>query len=323
MRGRFILLLIMLACSVRAQKDFTDTLSTSQGELVIHVLGHASVRFEYKGLSVYVDPYGKVQDFAGMTKADLLLVTHADKDHFDTVAIGEIVKPETRIIFPQICADMHSYPGRDTILANGDSVVFFNLQMKAVPAYNPEKTKHPKGVGNGYVIQFGNKRVYISGDTELIPEMEDLKDIDLAFLPLSQPYDMTPEMMAETVGLIGPEILVPYHYDDADITPLLDILKDIPGLEVWTGESATHSGYRNSIPDSDLLIWPNPVYDFLFSDELTIHSDAFLYDISGRLILSGNCMINGFLDTGCLQKGHYILQIINKDRILTGTFLKQ
>ena len=124
MRGWFILFLIMLACSARAQKDFTDTLSTSEGDLVIHVLGHASVWFEYKGLSVYVDPYGKVQDFTGMTKADLLLLTHADKDHFDTVAIGEILKPETRIIFPQVCADMHSYTGRDTILTNGDSAVF-------------------------------------------------------------------------------------------------------------------------------------------------------------------------------------------------------
>ena len=323
MRGRFLLLLILLACSARAQKDFTDTLSTSQGDLVIHVLGHASIWFEYKGLSVYVDPYGKVQVFAGMTKADLLLLTHADKDHFDTVAIGEILKPATRILYPQVCADMHSYTGMDTILANGDSVVLLDLQMKAVPAYNPEKTKHPKGVGNGYVIQFGNKRVYISGDTELIPEMEDLKDIYLAFLPLSQPYGMTPEMMAETVGLIRPEILVPCHYDDADITPLLELLHNIPGLEVWTGENETPSGCRNAIPASDLLIRPNPVHDFLLSDELTMHAAAFLYDMSGRLIHSCNCVVNGFLDTGCLQKGQYVLQIRNKDRILTGTFLKQ
>ena len=152
--------------------------------------------------------------------------------------------------------------------------------------------------------------------------MEDLKDIGLAFLPLSQPYGMTPEMMAETVGLIDPEILVPYHYDDADVTPLLDILKDIPGLEVWTGESDTPSGCRNSIPVSDLLIRPNPVHDFLLNDELTIHSTAFLYDMSGRLVLSSFCVVSGFLDTGCLQKGQYVLQIMNKDRILTGMFLK-
>ena len=118
-------------------------------------------------------------------------------------------------------------------------------------------------------------------------------------------------------------ILVPYHYDDGDITPLLlDILKDIPGLEVWTGESEMPSGYKNCIPVPDLLIRPNPVHDFLLTDELANHSAAFLYDMSGRLILSCNCVINGFLDTGFLQKGHYILQIMNKDRILTGIFLK-
>jgi L-ascorbate metabolism protein UlaG (beta-lactamase superfamily) len=320
MRGWFILFLILLTCSVRAQKDFTDTLSTDQGDLVIHVLGHASVWFEYKGLSIYADPYSMVQDFEGMAKADLLLITHADRDHFDTLAIRELLKAETRIVYTQSCADVQSYATMDTILANGDSVSITDLQIHAVPAYNIEKTKHPKGIGNGYVIQFGNKRIYISGDTEKIPEMENLSHIDLAFLPLSQPYDMTPEMMAEAVVLIGPEILVPYHYDEADLTPLLDLLKDIP-VEVWTGESVTPSACRNIPLDSDLLIWPNPAEDLLFFKQSDTHSMAAIYDMTGRLLRLYQKVNKGVLDIRFLQEGQYVLQIMTEKRILTGIFL--
>jgi hypothetical protein len=237
------------------------------------------------------------------------------------VAISELLKAETRVIYTQSCADVHSYAGMDTIMANGDSVRVLDLQIIAVPAYNIEKTKHPKGIGNGYVIQFGNRRVYLSGDTEKIPEMENLKDIDLAFLPFSQPYGMTPEMMAETVVLIGPDILVPYHYDDNDITPLLDLFKDIPEVEVWTGDSVTPS-YNRRIPlDTNLLIWPNPVEDLLFFEDYISYSAAAIYDMTGRLLVLCQPSNKGLLDIGFLQEGQYILQIIAKDRIYTGIFL--
>jgi L-ascorbate metabolism protein UlaG (beta-lactamase superfamily) len=322
MRKWFMLSLILLACSVRAQKDFTDTLSTSQGDLIIHVLGHASVLFEHNGMAVYIDPYTKVQDFTAMVKADLILITHVHDDHFDTLAIEKIIQPDTRMIYPQACADVHPYTGMDTIMANGDSVCISDLSIQAVPAYNITRTRHPKGIGNGYVIQFGNRRVYLSGDTEKIPEMENLTNIDLAFLPLSQPYNMTPEMMAETVVLIGPDILVPYHCDDADLTPLLDLLKDIPGLEVWTGESENPSGYRDFTLDSDLLIRPNPAEDLLFIEGSVTHATATIYDMAGRLVISCRPVKKGVLDIGSLQQGQYILQVVAKGRILTGIFLK-
>ena len=112
------------------------------------------------------------------------------------------------------------------------------MRVEAVPAYNLEhkrpdgKPFHPKGEGNGYVLTFGGKRVYVAGDTENIPEMEALRDIDIAFLPMNLPYTMTPEMVAAAARAFKPKVLYPYHYGDTDPQKLVDLLKDLPAVEV-------------------------------------------------------------------------------------------
>ena len=124
------------------------------------------------------------------------------------------------------------------IMKNGDTKTVLGVKIHAVPAYNQvHKRKngqpfHPEGVGNGYILTFGNKRVYIAGDTENTPEMKALKNIDIAFLPMNLPYTMTPEMVADAAKAFQPKILYPYHYGKTDPQKLVDLLKNEPGIEI-------------------------------------------------------------------------------------------
>jgi L-ascorbate metabolism protein UlaG (beta-lactamase superfamily) len=117
-------------------------------------------------------------------------------------------------------------------MKNGDTQNLAGISIEAVAAYNLEKPFHPKGNGNGYVLAFGDTRVYVAGDTENIPEMKSLKGIDVAFLPMNLPYTMTPEQAADAAKVIRPKILYPYHYGNTDTGKLVDLLKDAPGIEV-------------------------------------------------------------------------------------------
>ena len=121
---------------------------------------------------------------------------------------------------------------------NGDVKTIEGLRMEAIPSYNlvhmrdNGKPYHPKGVGNGYVVTFGDKRVYVAGDTENIPEMKSLQNIDIAFLPMNLPYTMTPEMVGDAAKAFRPKILYPYHYGKTDTSKIVELLKEDKGIEV-------------------------------------------------------------------------------------------
>jgi L-ascorbate metabolism protein UlaG (beta-lactamase superfamily) len=123
-------------------------------------------------------------------------------------------------------------------MKNGDVKTVAGLKVEAVPAYNvvhmrsPGQPFHPKGAGNGYVLTFGKTRVYVAGDTENVPEMADLRDVAIAFLPMNLPYTMTPEMVADAVRTIKPKIVYPYHFGKTDTSKLVALLKDAKGVEV-------------------------------------------------------------------------------------------
>ena len=123
-------------------------------------------------------------------------------------------------------------------MRNGDVKTIKGIKIEAVPAYNIVHKRdngepfHPKGAGNGYVIHFGDKKVYIAGDTENIPEMKELKDIDIAFLPMNLHYTMTPEMVAGAAKSFMPKILYPYHYGETDVSKIVDLMKDTKDVEV-------------------------------------------------------------------------------------------
>ena len=212
-----------------------DVFTTTAGELTITFIGHGTLMMEVDGKVIHIDPYSKLADYSKLHKADILLITHEHRDHLDPEAYKKILKPDTQIIISGKCA---SELPKATVMHNGDSLDVSGIKIEAVPAYNIDHKRpsgvafHPKGEGNGYVLTVGDKRIYVAGDTENIPEMKTLKNIDVAFLPMNLPYTMTPEMAADAALSFKPAILYPYHYGETDPARLVDLLKDHPEIEV-------------------------------------------------------------------------------------------
>jgi len=212
----------------------TDIIKTSQGDLKVSLLRHATLRFEFNGKVIDVDPVGNSADYRTMPKADIILITHEHSDHLDPAAVDLIKTARTDIILTAMAAEKV----QGTVMKNGDKRTVQGITVEAVPAYNIVHMRsenvpfHPKGEGNGYILTFGNVRVYVAGDTENTPEMKALTGIDLAFLPMNLPYTMTPEMVADAVKAFRPKVVYPYHYSGTDPQALVELLKDTPGVEV-------------------------------------------------------------------------------------------
>lgn len=212
-----------------------DTFKTSHGPLEITFIGHGSLAFGWGEKVIHVDPVSAETDYAKMPKADLIVVTHDHYDHLDLKAVAALAKPGTAYLANPGAGSQLERP---TILRNGESANVRGVEVEAVPAYNlvhvraPGQPFHPKGVGNGYVLTFGGTRVYIGGDTENIPEMKTLRDIDIAFLPMNLPYTMTPEMVADAARMFKPRVLYPYHTGETDTSKLKTLLKDEKAIEV-------------------------------------------------------------------------------------------
>ena len=210
--------------------DFqTDTFKTKEGKAVtITAIKHASLRIQYDGLEIQVDPvakYAPETDYSKFPKADVILVTHEHFDHFDRDAIAALRKDGTAVYANPAVRGML---GDGIALRNGERAqVREDVAIEAVPAYNttPGREKfHPKGRDNGYVLSLGGFRIYVAGDTEDIPEMAGVKDVDVAFLPVNQPYTMTPEQAAAAARTVKPKVLFPYHYSQTPIQKVADLL---------------------------------------------------------------------------------------------------
>ena len=214
----------------------SDLIKTSGGNLEIKHVGHASLIFKYSGKVIHVDPFSKMGGYSRLPKADLVLITHEHQDHLDGRAIKEILTDRTKVVSNESAAE--KVKGA-LIMRNGDVKTLNGLKIEAVPAYNLVHRRdsgqlyHPKGRGNGYVITFGDKRVYVAGDTENIPEMKSLKKIDIAFLPVNLPYTMTAEMVVDAAQAFKPKVLAPYHYDlgQSDLSKLKGLMKGVQGIE--------------------------------------------------------------------------------------------
>ena len=212
-----------------------DRLEGPSGQVEITFLGHASLILSAGGKVVHVDPFSKVADYATLPKADVILITHEHPDHLDPTALRAVRKETTRVIANTAAAAQVTGA---TVMENGARLILDGIGIEAVPAYNikhersPGVPYHPKGRGNGYVVTMAGLRVYIAGDTENIPEMKSLGQIDVAFLPMNLPYTMTPEMAADAARMIGPRILYPYHFGETDTSRLAALLKDRPDIEI-------------------------------------------------------------------------------------------
>lgn len=198
-----------------------DEISTSSGPLVVQPINHATVAFGWNGKVILVDPVGGAARFEKLPKPDFILITDIHGDHLDVPTLTAIVTDHTKLTAPAAVAEKLSEPLRKqtTVLANGESSDVAGFKIEAVPMYNltADRLKfHNKGRGNGYVLTLGNKRVYLSGDTEDIPEMRALKNIDVAFVCMNLPYTMTVEQAANAVREFKPKIVYPYHYRGSD-----------------------------------------------------------------------------------------------------------
>ena len=228
--------LSLLPLAAASPSDFdTDVLATSQGQLKLTFIGHGTLMFQFDNKVIHVDPVGRYADYSKLPKADVILVTHEHGDHLDKQAISQVTKEGTALVISTSCEGR--LPG-GLVMKNGDVKTIQGIRVEAVPAYNivhtrgPGQPYHPKGAGNGYVLTFGDKRVYVAGDTEDVPELARLTDIDVAFLPMNLPFTMTPEMVAKAARAFKPRIVYPYHFGNTDTSALERLLSDFKETEV-------------------------------------------------------------------------------------------
>lgn len=206
---------------------------TDAGPVKITPIYHASLLIEAAGKTIYLDP-AKPANFSGLPPADLILITDIHGDHMDPASITTISKSATEIWAPTAVVETvtTAHP-----ISNGDTKTWGPWTIKAIPMYNikrgpaPGQLYHPKGRGNGYVLTYGNKRFYFSGDTESIPEMRALKNIDVAFVCMNLPYTMPPDEAGEAVRAFHPRIVIPYHYRGSDLSAFKKALEGT-GIEV-------------------------------------------------------------------------------------------
>jgi L-ascorbate metabolism protein UlaG (beta-lactamase superfamily) len=220
------------AAGVAADGFEKDSFTTAAGTVTIIFIGHGTLMIDIDGYIIHIDPVSREADYAALPKADLILITHHHSDHLDTNAIKKIRNPSTVVVANPTAAEQVE---QAKVMRNGDSLTIDGIAIDAIPAYNTTEGRsrfHPKGRDNGYVLSFGGKKVYIAGDTEVIPEMSSLTGIDIAFLPVNQPYTMTPEQAAEAARIIKPAVLYPYHYGDTDVNKMQSLLASEKGIDV-------------------------------------------------------------------------------------------
>ncbi len=224
MRKATILIPILaLSCSSvhrdrsNEMRTSSNDLATVPGDVRIHPVHHSAIVFEWNGLTIYVDPHDGAQRFHAFAAPDLVFITDIHGDHLDSLTLNALDLTKARIIAPSAVFDLlpATLRQRCTIMANGATQQLLGIGVEAVAMYNmpdPNDPRHPKGRGNGYVLTIGGERIYISGDTEDIPEMRALQNIDVAFVCMNLPYTMTVEQAASGVLAFKPRMVYPYHY---------------------------------------------------------------------------------------------------------------
>lgn len=235
MRPTYFLLIMGVIFShlLTAANFEKDTFYTeSNKEVIITFIKHGSLMFSYEGKHIQVDPVTMFADYATFPKADFILVTHEHGDHLDAKAIDALTKEKTRLI---LNPSSRKIIGRGDTIKNGQSLQLTDdIHLEAVPAYNTTPGReqyHPRHRDNGYILTIDGLRIYIAGDTEDIPEMRELKEIDIAFLPVNQPYTMTVAQVVRAAEMFSPKVLYPYHFGETDVKPIKEQLKE-SGIDV-------------------------------------------------------------------------------------------
>lgn len=216
-----------------------DMLDTGESSLAIQPVNHASLILSAGNNVFYFDPVGGAERFAGFAPPTAIFVTHAHGDHLDVPTLQAIAGSGQTIIAPQVVIDKlpNDLKARTKLMANRDTETIDSIPVSAVPAYNTTQDRlkyHPKGVGNGYVLTYGDRKIYVAGDTEGVSEMEALSGIDVAFVPMNLPFTMTGEAAAVAVKAFKPRIVYPYHYgkDGPEPAKFAAAMGETDGIEV-------------------------------------------------------------------------------------------
>ncbi len=231
--------LLRAQTKVNKSNDQVDAIQTSRGELRVRPMYHGSVMFEFGGKVIHVDPWSQ-GDYTGAPPADLIVITHTHADHLDRSMVDKLHNPETILVGPPAVIDtLNCAPacGIAETISDSERKTVMGIEIEGVPMYNivqgsaPGEPYHHKGVGSGYILNFGDTRVYLSGDTECTPEMKALKNITVAFLSMNPPRAESPTEAAACAKAFKPKIAYPYHYRGAKPEEFANALKGT-GIEV-------------------------------------------------------------------------------------------
>ncbi len=233
----------ILPYSALADAHSSNVFKTGAGDITVHPVNHASVVLETPKGTIYVDPVGEVSAYADFPKPDAILVTHEHGDHYNADVLAGIMGDATPLIVnPAVMAMLpDALKANATAMANGDSGEVLGATIDAIPAYNlteERKNFHPQGRDNGYVLTMDGFRIYLSGDTEDIPEMRALENIDLAFVCMNLPFTMDINAAASAVNAFKPTFVYPYHYRgrDGGTQDPAEFAKLVDGAEVKFGD---------------------------------------------------------------------------------------
>lgn len=231
----FIAICSLFTTMTMAQKFEKDVFTTKNGKTIeLSFIKHATLMIKFDNKIIHIDPLCEYADYDKMPKADLILITHDHYDHLDLEAIKKISGSNTKIL-----SNKTSYEKilAGEVMKNGDRKSIDGwMDIEAFPAYNTTQGReqfHPNnGRDNGYVLTLDGTRIYVAGDTEDIKEMGNLQQIDIAFLPMNQPYTMTPAQGVSAAKMFSPKILYPYHYGDTNPDELKDLQLKLKGHNI-------------------------------------------------------------------------------------------
>ena len=214
---KFIVLLNLVAFVTFGQRAEPDQISTKKGTIAIQPILHGTVAVQWNGKMIYVDPYGGSKAFEGIQIPDLVLITDIHGDHMNVETLNAIDLSKAILIAPKAVEEKlpDNLKAKTVVVGNGEKTKQKDISVSAIPMYNlpeTEDSRHPKGRGNGYILDLGGKQVYFTGDTEDIPEMRNLKNIDIAFVCMNQPFTMDIDQASQAVLAFKPKIVYPYHY---------------------------------------------------------------------------------------------------------------
>lgn len=238
-----VMTLLTFTCAIPAagyagETFETDIIATGAGDVAITFIGHGSYLMTFGGITAFIDPWSEQADYSEFPDADVVFLTHDHIDHLDAKALGEIVTGSTDFVLPVRSNEKYRGIGKRHVMSYGDTLSIRGISVEAVPAYNLTNLKspgghlvHPFGICNGYVLTWGGKRFWLAGETEFVPGLEKLEDIDIAFVSADGVYNMTAEMAAELIRAVAPKVVYPIHYSDLDPRGIAGLL-DGSGIDV-------------------------------------------------------------------------------------------